>query len=752
VWGREVPYTLIRQDLPGNLYGIFGQGPHTLSLYDGAGIMRQRNRVLLNNYGWFSKRDYTVAKSPEEFRIALLGDSMTGTATNTRIWADTLEDLLNDDRAILAAVGKKRITVLNFGLANAGFEFMYYPEAHIAFRFSPDLVIVNYITEDISRLLIRAEDVSRDPRTERVTASQGPPRSTPLRLLDYGDIRVPVTCTTSIGTERECTALPMWQVAQGRTIPPDEMQRVKRAVAKEMIWRQIMFSPQLLLPGYFLEQAAPGQVVAAATDDSIARAVTALEYIRRLHPRLVLAHVPTFDYLSEGYLTETLERFESAAAAAGFTSERTDRRMPIHFDRAVIKRWFNLPHDGHWSDQGADWYAAALHRLLREQLLSDTLAPLDDGKCQRAFARFEEGSVKTRAGEAKAALAALTSAIALLPDDVDRRFAAATAFSECGFAAALYRQAAAALVAAGDFDAADRVLNKGLALEPDSAENLLTMTEAAIARGAGTTELFERLRTRAAAIPEPIDRVNLLLRSGGLARTAGKHVEAERVYREVLVIVPNHLPALDGLSAAYLSLQRPQDAIGQLNAALGQAPDRVDLLLRRVRALMEVGAREQALADLARIPPAHPEAAALRKEVAALPPVPAVAAASASPPAASPPMDRVDGLLRSGGSAATAGNHAEAERIYRQVLVLMPNHLPALEGRAAALMSLGRPQDALSQLNAAIPQAPGRADLRLRRARAFMALNQRDQALDDLATIPPSNTEAAAMRASLSAR
>jgi tetratricopeptide (TPR) repeat protein len=616
VWGRDVPFTLIRHDTPGNLYGTFGQGPHTLSLYDGAGILRQRNRVSLNNYGWFSKRDYIPAKSHDEFRIALLGDSMTGTATNSRIWADTLEDLLNADGAVLAAVGKKRITVLNFGLSSAGFEFFYYPEAHVAYRFSPDLVIVNFITEDISRLTIRAQDVPGDPRTERVTAPQGPPVQTPVRFLEYDDIRVPVSCVTSLGAERVCTAVPYWQVARGRTVPPDEMQRVKRAVATEMIWRRIMFSRTWLLTDYVLEQAAPAQVVAALADESIARAVKALEYIRRLHPRVLLVHVPTFEYLSEGYLTETLEQFESAAAAAGFTSERTDRRMPIHLDTSVIRRWFNLPHDGHWSDQGADLYAGAVHRLLQDRLLSSTHTPRDESGCARAFARFEEASAFTEAGQTKAALAALSSAMALLPPDVEKRFAQATAFSDCGFAAALYRRSGKALLAARDFDAADRVLRQALALEPDSIELLVTMAEVAVARG-DAKGVFERLWTRAAAIPEPLDRVSLLLSSGKLAAQAGQPLEAERAYREVLVISPNLLPALEGMSAALMSLGRPLDALGYLNAAVPQAPTRADLVLTRARAFVALKQPEKALADLATIAPTNKEAAALRASLGA---------------------------------------------------------------------------------------------------------------------------------------
>ena len=68
-----------------------------------------------NNFGLVSQRDYRPEKKPREYRIALIGDSLTACVTNDVPWGDLLEDRLNADENLKKALGVHSFTVLNFG-------------------------------------------------------------------------------------------------------------------------------------------------------------------------------------------------------------------------------------------------------------------------------------------------------------------------------------------------------------------------------------------------------------------------------------------------------------------------------------------------------------------------------------------------------------------------------------------------------------------------------------------------------------
>jgi tetratricopeptide (TPR) repeat protein len=79
----------------------------------------QRHNVRINNLGWISHYNYERSKAPNEFRIAIVGDSMTASQNNEIPWPDVLQRKLNADADLLAALDVKTITVLNLGVAGA---------------------------------------------------------------------------------------------------------------------------------------------------------------------------------------------------------------------------------------------------------------------------------------------------------------------------------------------------------------------------------------------------------------------------------------------------------------------------------------------------------------------------------------------------------------------------------------------------------------------------------------------------------
>lgn len=124
-----------------------------------------------NHLGYLSDKQYRMERDPKtpEYRIAVLGDSMTGTTTSTRQWVDTLEDLLNGSGALRKAVGGKVFKTINLGWPGAGFEAFEKAYFEKAKKFTPDLVVVNFIELDFPRTVAGPHLVDMD---EAVTKAE----------------------------------------------------------------------------------------------------------------------------------------------------------------------------------------------------------------------------------------------------------------------------------------------------------------------------------------------------------------------------------------------------------------------------------------------------------------------------------------------------------------------------------------------------------------------------------------------------
>ncbi len=128
--------------------------PHTTfdwRQFDAQHNLVYRCRVSTNNRGFISANDYELEKPAGEFRIALIGDSMTGCITNDIPWGDLLERNLNADKAFKRRVGAQTVKVLNFGAPGAGFHAFARHDRDYAAAYRPDLVVVNYIEDDFPR-------------------------------------------------------------------------------------------------------------------------------------------------------------------------------------------------------------------------------------------------------------------------------------------------------------------------------------------------------------------------------------------------------------------------------------------------------------------------------------------------------------------------------------------------------------------------------------------------------------------------
>jgi hypothetical protein len=111
-------------------------------------------RVRTNNLGFLSDKPYRLARDPRqpEFRIWFAGDSLTGTTTMNRQWVDLVEDLLNANPEARRAASGRAFRTINGGVPGAGFRFFWEHYDAVGRRFDPDLVIVNYVENDLPRV------------------------------------------------------------------------------------------------------------------------------------------------------------------------------------------------------------------------------------------------------------------------------------------------------------------------------------------------------------------------------------------------------------------------------------------------------------------------------------------------------------------------------------------------------------------------------------------------------------------------
>lgn len=109
--------------------------------------------VRSNNLGLLSDKTYEFERDPKrpEYRIVMLGDSMTGPTTATYQWVDTVEDLLNSNRPLRERVGGKEFRVYNLGWVAAGFQTFWKAYEKSGQYFSPDMIVVNFIEVDFPR-------------------------------------------------------------------------------------------------------------------------------------------------------------------------------------------------------------------------------------------------------------------------------------------------------------------------------------------------------------------------------------------------------------------------------------------------------------------------------------------------------------------------------------------------------------------------------------------------------------------------
>lgn len=178
----------------------------------------------------------------------------------------------------------------------------------------------------------------------------------------------------------------------------------------------------------------------------------------------------------------------------------------------------------------------------------------------------------------------------------------------------------------------------------------------------------------------------------------GRLVEAEAIYKEILLLQPQHFDALQLLAAIALQRKDSALAVELFDNALKIKPDSAEALNNRGAALRDLKRYEQALES-------YDQALKIKP-------------------------DYIDALNNRGNVLRDLNRYEDALESYDRILKVKPDHAETHYNRGNALLDLTRYEQALESYNRALKIKPDHADALNNRGNALRSLNRYEEALD----------------------
>ena len=376
--GRDsVGYPTIPQALeeelkkPNPHIGHFKQDRNiTLWFYDRNHTLKQEVNFHTNNLGFLSKKDYVISRNRPEYRIAVLGDSMTGSTTTNNPWVDRLEDLLGADDELMRHLGGRQVKVLNIGQPGAGFPHFAFNYRMQAKLFDPDLVIINYIESDFPR--------QAAPKPKRDSRVIGGWIEYPARNGTADTAKLNVTCEeppVSLSNPL-CRQTYFFVMPKSLASDAEAVRRIKTAVVRDYLRGQLWISPYpfglMKALGYKVDLTAfrnpeVFHIPELNESDMVAQARKHLRDILDDHPNVLITLNPIYTDFAPGDPYKKTQLLLASDPKMDIVIMRNF--MPRDRGEEEIYRWYNLPHDGHFSDYGAGLYAKAMAGVVKRRIL-----------------------------------------------------------------------------------------------------------------------------------------------------------------------------------------------------------------------------------------------------------------------------------------------------------------------------------------------------------------------------------------------
>jgi hypothetical protein len=354
-------------------YVGFFRRSHAFFLWflDGDSRIRLEVRYRTNNLGFVSGRDYFPRRDrAREFRIAVVGDSLSAAREMKIPWPDLLEDFLRDDPRV-AALGRTP-RVYNLGLPGAGFAHFARIAQGPAAVLDPDLVIVNYIEDDFRRPF----ELVSSPDAPIVTGTLAFPAGPDAGPDDVASLAV--TCERPPVSFENDTCRHKFSLSMPYALAhsPEKVKRIKQSIVREYLRGQLWRSPYpyglarlLGRPVSLHHYRNPELFWSRGPSDAeaVEAALGSLREIRAVHRQVLVTLHPLFSEM----FPEPVEYAQTAALLARDPTLRVvvmrDRLTPAH-GAGEAYGWYNLPFDVHMSQRGGRVYARALADLVAERL------------------------------------------------------------------------------------------------------------------------------------------------------------------------------------------------------------------------------------------------------------------------------------------------------------------------------------------------------------------------------------------------
>jgi hypothetical protein len=298
-----------------------------------------------NSHGHVSQFEYPKEKPSGEYRIAVVGDSMTANITNNIRWTEVLEASLNASPEWKALVGNRFTRVINFAVDGTGMvQFAGMVRYHVL-AFEPDLTIVNFVSDDILRRMryvrvsiSREDDIRKFVQTylDEIDWFSPCPELIAAMTRSWSGLR----CALPLDS-REILAFGAARVYSDR----------KEAIAAsaEAVTDMMTAFPNIL----FLQMP----LVQELEDVDVPEWRGLVEDLSKAVPHAkIISMRPQMDALLEG------KRLKDRPDLAGMmlhqiTALPDNRKLEIY-------RWFFLPEDAHYTDYGITLYAHEVAKFL----------------------------------------------------------------------------------------------------------------------------------------------------------------------------------------------------------------------------------------------------------------------------------------------------------------------------------------------------------------------------------------------------
>jgi hypothetical protein len=344
-------------------------GSFFLWFIDDESKIRLEVRYRTNNLGFISSRDYFPRRDRErEFRIAVIGDSLTAAREMKIPWPDLLEDFLRADGELARRVGREP-RVYNLGLPGAGFEHFVRIARGPAEVLDPDLVIVNYIEDDFQRPLelVSSPEAPITGGTLEFRAGDGPED---VARLAVSCERPPVSFENETCRHHFNLSMP-WALAHS----PEKVGRVKRTIVREylrgQLWGSLYPYGVMKLMGrpvslHHYRNPELFRSRGPSDEEAVEMALRSLREIRTAHPHVLVTLHPLFPEMFPEPVPYA-RTGELLARDPGLDVVVMRERIDAARRGGEAYGWYNLPFDVHMSQQGGRVYARTMADLIVER-------------------------------------------------------------------------------------------------------------------------------------------------------------------------------------------------------------------------------------------------------------------------------------------------------------------------------------------------------------------------------------------------